>query len=179
MLKILYAGLQHYNNQELLDVQAGFRKGRGTRHQIANIYWITEKAREFQKKTYLCFIDYTKVYNYVDDNELWKTKSWEYQTNSLVSWEACMPVKKQQLEPYMGQLIGSGLRKEYDKAVYWHSVYFNLYAEHIIRNSGLDELQAGIKISGRHTNNLRYAEDTTLMAERKRGTKDPLDEGEG
>ena len=75
-----------------------------------------------RKKTYLCFIDYTKVYNYVDDNELWKTKSWEYQTNSLVSWEACMPVKKQQLEPYMGQLIGSGLRKEYDKAVYWHSI---------------------------------------------------------
>ena len=72
MLKILHARLQHYVNQELPDVQAGFRKGRGTRDQIANICWIIEKAREFQKNIYLCFIDYTKAFDCVDHNKLWK-----------------------------------------------------------------------------------------------------------
>ena len=72
MLKILHARLQHYANQELPDVQSGFRKGRGTRDQIANICWILEKAREFQKNTYLCFIDYAKAFDCVDHNKLWK-----------------------------------------------------------------------------------------------------------
>ena len=72
MLKILQARLQHYMNRELPDVQAGFRKGRGTRDQIANIRWITEKAREFRKNIYLCFIDDTKAFDYVDHNKLWK-----------------------------------------------------------------------------------------------------------
>ena len=72
MLKILHAGLYHYANQELLDVQAGFRKGRGTRDQIANIYWIIEKAREFQKNIYLCFINDTKAFDCVDHDKLWK-----------------------------------------------------------------------------------------------------------
>ena len=73
MLKILYAWLQHYANQELPDVQAGFRKGRGTRDQTANICWIIEKAREFQKNIYLCFIDSTKAFDCVDHNKMWKT----------------------------------------------------------------------------------------------------------
>ena len=72
MLKILQARLQQYVNQELPDVQAGFRKGRGTRDQIANICWIIEKAREFQKNIYFCFIDYTKAFDYADHNKLWK-----------------------------------------------------------------------------------------------------------
>ena len=72
MLKILQARLQQYMNRELPDVQAGFRKGRGTRDQIANIYWIIEKAREFQKNIYFCFIDYAKVFDCVDHNNLWK-----------------------------------------------------------------------------------------------------------
>ena len=72
MLKILHARLQHYANQEFSDVQSGFRKGRGTRVQIANICWIREKAREYQKNIYLCFIDYTKAFDCVDDNKLWK-----------------------------------------------------------------------------------------------------------
>ena len=72
MLKILQARLQQYMNCELQDVQAGFRKGRGTREQIANIYWIIEKAREFQKNIYLCFTDYAKAFDYVDHNKLWK-----------------------------------------------------------------------------------------------------------
>ena len=73
MLKIVQARLQHYMNKELSDVQAGFRKGRGTRDQIANIRWIIEKAREFQKNTHFCFNDYTKVFDCVDHNKLWKT----------------------------------------------------------------------------------------------------------
>ena len=80
MLKILQARLQQYVNQELPDVQAGFRKGRGTRDQIANICWIMEKAREFQKNIYFCFIDYAKAFDCVDHNKLWKILRWEYQT---------------------------------------------------------------------------------------------------
>ena len=72
MLKILQARLQQYMNQEIPDVQAGFRKGRGTRDQIANIHWIIKKAREFQKNIYFCFIDYAKAFDYVDHNKLWK-----------------------------------------------------------------------------------------------------------
>ena len=72
MLKILQARLQQYVNHELLDAQAGFRKGKGTRNQIANIRWIMEKAREFQKNIYFCFIDYAKAFDCVDHNELWK-----------------------------------------------------------------------------------------------------------
>ena len=81
MLKILQARLQQYMNCELLHVQAGFRKGRGTRDQIANICWINEKAREFQKNIYFCFIDYAKAFDCVDHNKLWENiKRWEYQT---------------------------------------------------------------------------------------------------
>ena len=80
MLKILQARLQKYLNQELQDAQAGFRKGRGTRDQIANIHWIIEKAREFQKSIYFCFTDYTKAFDCVDHNKLWKIlKRWENQ----------------------------------------------------------------------------------------------------
>ena len=111
MLKFLHARLQHYANQELPDVQAGLRKGRGTRDQIANICWIIEKAREFQKNIYLCFINYTIwlqhliVWIIINCGKLlWR---WEYQTTLPVSWEICMWVKKQQLEPCMEQLIGS------------------------------------------------------------------------
>ena len=86
MLKILQAKLQQYVNQELPDVQAGFRKDRGTRDQIANIHWVTEKAREFQKNIYFCFIDYTKAFDCVNQNKLWKiTKRWEYQTTLSAS----------------------------------------------------------------------------------------------
>ena len=85
MLKILQARLQQFV-KELPDVQPGFRKGRGNRDQIANIHWITEKARVFQKNTYFCFIDYTNAFDCVDHNELWKLKRWEYHTTLPVSW---------------------------------------------------------------------------------------------
>ena len=108
MLKILQARLQQSVNCELPDVQAGFRKGRGTRDQIASICWIIKKAREFQKNIYFCFIDYVKAFDCVDTincGKFWKR--WEYQTTWPVSWEICMQVRKQQLELDMEQQTGS------------------------------------------------------------------------
>ena len=97
MLKVLQARLQQYMNQELSDVQAGFRKGRGTRDQIANLRWIMEKAREFQKNIYFCFIDYAKAFDCVDHNKLENFFTrWEYQTTLPASWEIFIQVKKQQ-----------------------------------------------------------------------------------
>ena len=124
LLKILEVRLQQYVNWELPDIQAGFRKGRRTRNQIADICWIIEKAREFQKSIYFCFIDYTKAFDCVDYNKLWEIlKEMGYQTTWPASCQICMQVKKQQLEPDMEQLTGSKLGKEYVKAVYCHSVY--------------------------------------------------------
>ena len=100
-------------------------------------------------------------------------KRWEYQTTWPASWEICMQVKKQQLEPDMEQQTGSKLGKEYVKAVYHHPAYFTVYAEYVMRNARLDEAQAGIKISGRNIN-LRYADDTTLMAESEEELKSLL-----
>ena len=102
MLKILQARLQQYMNHELPDVQAGFRRGRGTRDQIANIRWIIKKARKFQKNIYFCFIDYAKAFNC---GKFWKRG--EYQTTWPASWETYMQVRKQQLELDMEQQTGS------------------------------------------------------------------------
>ena len=112
MLKILQARLQQYVNHECPDVQAGFRKGGGTRDQSANICWIIEKAREFQKNIYFCFIDYTKAFVWITTNRGKFLKRWEYQTTWPASWEICMQVNKQQLEPDLEQLAGSKLGKE-------------------------------------------------------------------
>ena len=98
MLKILHSRLQQWVNRELTDVQAGFRKGRETRDKIANICWIIENARDFQKNIYFCFIDYAKAFDCVDCRNCGKFfKRWEYQTTWPASWEICMQVKKQQL----------------------------------------------------------------------------------
>ena len=109
MLKILQARLQQYMNRELPDVQAGFRKGRGTRDQIANMHWIMEKGTEFQKNIYFCFIDYAKAFDCMDHNKncgkFWKR--WEYQTTWPASWEIRVQVRKQQFELDMEQQTGS------------------------------------------------------------------------
>ena len=123
MLKILQARFQQYINHELPDVQAGFRKARGTRDQIANIRWITEKARKFQKNIYFCFTDYTEAFVWITTNCGKFFKRWEYQTTLPASWEIGMQVKKQQLEPDMEQGTGPKLGKEYVKAVYCHPAY--------------------------------------------------------
>ena len=108
MLKILQARLQQYVNHELPDVQAGFRKDRGTTDQIANICWIMEKAREFQKNIYFCFIDYAKAFDCVDPNKLWKIlREMGIPDHLACLWEICMQVRKQQLELDMEQQTGS------------------------------------------------------------------------
>ena len=119
MLKILQARLQQYGNHELPDAQAGFRKGRGTRFQITNIFWIIEKAREFQKNIYFCFIDYTKAFDCVDQNKLWKI----LQEMGISYHLTCLLINLYQLEPDMEQNTGSKLGKEYIKAVYCHPAY--------------------------------------------------------
>ena len=131
-------------NHELPDVQAGVRKGRGTRDQIANILWIMEKAREFQKNIYFCFIDYARAFDCVDNNQLWKILKEMGIPDHLTDWFQ----------------IGKGVCQDCILSL----CLFNLYAEYIMRNAGLDETQAGIKIAGRNISNLRFADDTTLMA---------------
>ena len=152
-------------NCELPDVQAGFRKGRGTRDQIANIRWIMEKAREFQKNIYFYFIDYAKVFDCVDHNNLWKILK-EMGIPDHLTWLL--------RNLYVGQeaIIRTGLgttnwfqiRKGGCQSWILSPCLFNLYAEYIMRNTRLEEAQAGIKIAGRNINNLRYADDTTLLA---------------
>ena len=153
-------------NRELPDVQAGFRKGRGTREQIANICWIIKKAREFQKNIYFCFIDFAKAFDCVDHNKLWKI----LKEMGIPDHLTCLLRNL-----YAGQeatvrtghgttdwcQIGKGVHQGYILS----PCLFNLYAEYIMRNAGLVEAQAGIKTAGRNINNLRYADDTTLMAE--------------
>ena len=166
MLKILQARLQHYVNCELPEIQAGFRKGRGTKDQIANIHWIIEKAREFQKNIYFCFIDYAKDFDCVDYNKLWKI----LQEMGILDYLTCLLRNL-----YAGQeatvRTGHGTTDKFQigkgvcQGCTLSPCFFNLYAEYIMRNAGLGEAQAGIKIAGRNINNLRYADDTTLMAE--------------
>ena len=118
MFKILQAGLQQYMTWELPDVQTGFRTGRGARDEIANICWIIEKARDFLRNIYFCFIDYAKPFDCVGHNKLENSER-----DGNTSWEICMHVKKQQLELNIEKWTGFKLGKEYVKAVYCHPTY--------------------------------------------------------
>ena len=166
MLKILQARLQQYVNCELPDVQAEFRKGRGTTDQIVNIHWIIKKAREFQKNIYFCFIDYAKASDCVDHNKLWKILKEIgisghltcLLRNLYAGQEATVRTGHDTTDWFQ---IGKGVCQ----GCILSPCLFNLYAEYIMRNAGLDEAQAGIKIAGRNINNPSYADDTTLMAE--------------
>ena len=122
MLKILHARLQYYANQELPDVKAGFRKGRGTRDQIANIHWIIQKTREFQKDIYLCFIDCAKAFDWVDHDKLWKALREMRIPDHLTCLLRNLYAGQEVTEPCIQQMIDSRLRKEYDRAVYCHPV---------------------------------------------------------
>ena len=175
MLKILQVRLQQHMNHELPDVQAGFRKGRGTRDQIANICWVIDKAREFQKNIYFSFIDYAKAFDCVDHNKMWKILKEmgipDHVTcllrNLYAGQEA--PVRTGHGTTDWFQ-IGKGVRQD----CILSPCLFNLYAEYIMQNAGLDEAHAGIKIAGRNINNLRYADNTTLMAESEEELKSYL-----
>ena len=163
-LKILQARVQQYVNRELPDVQAGFSKDRGTRDQIVNIHWITEKAREFQKN--ICFIHYAKAFDCVDHNKLWEI----LQELGIPDHITCLlrylyagqeaPVRTGHGTTDWFQ-IGKGVCQGCILSL----CLFNLSAEYIMRNSGLEEAQSGFKIAGRNINNLRYADYPTVMAE--------------
>ena len=162
-------------NHELPDVQAGFRKGRGARDQIANIRCIMEKAREFQKNIYFCFIDYAKAIDCVDHNKLWKILK-EMGISEHLNCHLRNLYAGQEATVRTGHgttdwlQIGKGVHQGYILSL----CLFNFYAEYIMRNAGLEEAQAGIKIAGRNVNNLRYADDTTLMAESEEELKSLL-----
>ena len=169
MLKILEARLQQYMHWEFPDVQAGFRKGRETRDQIANICWITEKAREFQKNIYFCFIDYAKALDCVDHNKLWNILK-EMGIPDHLTWLL--------RNLYAGQEVT--VRTGHGTADWFHigkgehqgrmlsPCLFNLHAEYIMRNASLDEAKGGVKSARRNSNNLRYADDTILWQKVKR-----------
>ena len=153
-------------NCELPDIQAGFRKGRGSRDQTANIRWIIEKARQFQKHIYFCFIDYAKAFDCVDHNKLWKI----LKEMGIPDHPTCLLrnlYTRQEATVRTGHgttdwfQIGKGERQ----GCILLPCLFNLHAEYIMRNTGLDEIQAGIKISGRNISNPRYSDDSTFMAE--------------
>ena len=169
MFKILQARLQQYMKHELPDVQAGFRKSIGTRDQIANIHWIIEKAREFQKNIHFCFIDYAEAFESMDHNKLWNI----FQELQILDHLTCIlrnlyAVHEATVKTGSGTTdwfqIGKGVYQGYILS----PCLFSLYAEYNMRNGGLDGTQAGIKIVGRSINNFRYANDTTFMAEEKR-----------
>ena len=153
-------------NHELPDVQAGFRKGRGTRDQIANIRWIIEKAREFQKSICFCFIDYAKAFDCVDHNKLWKIlKEMGIPDHLPCLLRNLYTGQEATVRTGYGTTDWFQVRKGIHQGCILSPCLFNLYAEYIMRNPGLEEAQAGIKSPGRNINNLRYADDTTLMAE--------------
>ena len=166
MLKILQARLQQYMNRELQDVQAGFRKGRGTRDQIVNIRWIIEKAREFQKNIYFCFIDYAKAFDCADHNKLWKIlKEMGIPDHLTCFLRNLYAGQEATVRTGHGTTDWLQIKKGVCQGCILSPCLFNLYPEYITQNARLDEAQAGIKIAGRNINNLRYADDTTLMAE--------------
>ena len=173
MLKILQARLQQYMNCELPDVPAGFRKGRGTRDQIANIHQIIKK--EFQKNIYFCFIDYAKAFDCVDHNKPWKIlQQMEIPDNLACLLRNLYAGQEATVRTGHGTTdwfqIGKGVRQSCILSPY----LFNFYAEYIMRNAGREEAQAGIKTARRNINNLRYADDTTLMAESEEELKSLL-----
>ena len=156
-------------NRELPDVKAGFRKGRQTRDQIANIHWVIEKGREFQKN--ICFIDYTEAFDYVDHNKLWKMlqemgiPDYCLLRNLYVGQEATVRTGHGKKDCFK---TGKGV----PQGCISSPCLFNLYAEYIMQNARLDESQPGIKIAGRNINNLRY--DITLMTESEEKLKSLL-----
>ena len=160
-------------NRELPDVQVGFRKGRGTRDQIANICWIMEKAREFQKNIYFCY--YAKAFDCVDHNKLWKIlKEMGIPNHPTYLLRNLYAGQEATVRTGHGKTDWFQIGKGVCQGCILSPCLFNLDAEYIMRNAGLEEAQAGIKIPGKNINNLKYADDTALMAESEEELKSLL-----
>ena len=156
MLKILQARLQQYVNHELADVQAGFRKGRGTRDQIANIRWIIEKARECQKNIYFCFIDYAKAFDCADHSKLWKIlKEMGIPDHLTCLLRNLYAGQEATVRTGHGTADWLQIGKRVHQGCLLSPCLFNFYAEYIMRNAGLEETQAGIQIAGRMTSDMQ------------------------
>ena len=174
MLKILQARLQWYVNCEIPDVQAGFRKGRGTRDQIVNIHWITEKAREFQKNIYFCFIDYAKAFDCVNHNKLWKI----LQEMGIPDDLTCLLRNL-----YAGQeatvRTGHGttdwfqIRKKYVKVVYCHPVYLTYLQSLSCEMPDWKKYKLEARLQG-EISITSYMQMTPPYGRKQRGTKEPL-----
>ena len=177
MLKIIQARLQQYMNHELPVIQAGFRKGRGTgpNCQPPLDHRETKRVPEKHLYIYFCFTDYAKAFNCVDHNKLRKILKEmgipDYLTCLLINLYAGQEAK---VRTGHGTTDWFQIGKGVCQGCILSPCLFNLYAEYIMRNSGLEEAQAGIKIAGRNINNLRYADDTTLMAESEEELKSLL-----
>ena len=153
-------------NLEIPDVQAEFRKGRGTRDQIASIHWLIEKAREFQKNIYFCFIDSAITFDCVDHNKLWKLlKEAGLPDHLTCLLRSLYAGQEATVRTRHGTMDWFQIGKEVHQGCVFSPCFFNFCAEYIMQNAGQDEAQAGIKIARRNTNNLRYVDDTTLMTE--------------
>ena len=163
---------------ELLDVQAGFRKGWGTRDQIVNMRWIIEKATQLQKN--ICFIDYAKAFDCVDHNELWKIlREMGISDHLTCLLRHLYAGQEATIKTGHGTIDLSQIGKGVHQGCTLSLCLFNLFVEYIMWNAGLDEAQAGIKIAGRNTNNLRYADYTTHKAETEEEIKNLLMEVRG
>ena len=162
-------------NCELPDVQAGFRKGRGTRDKIASILWIIEKQENTRKNIYFCFIDHVKCFDYVDHNKLWEILK-------KMGIPDHLTFLLRNLYAGQGATVRTGhgttdwiqIRKGVRQGCILSSCLFDLYVEYITRNTGLEEAQAGIKIARRNINNLSYADDTTFMSDSEEELKSLL-----
>ena len=168
MLKVIQHRLEKHMEREMSIEQAGFRKGRGTRDQIANLRWIMERSREFQRPIYMCFIDYSKAFDCVDHPTLWNMmREMGIPAHMIQVIRSLYIGQKARVRTESGVTesfdIGKGVRQGCILSPY----LFNLYSEYIMRQADLGELEIGVRIGGRKINNLRYADDTTLLAESK------------
>ena len=173
MLKIFQTKHQQYMNCELPDVQAGFTQGRGSRDQIANTHWIIEKAREFQRNIYFCFIDYAKAFDCVDHKKLWKIlKEMGIPDHLTCLLGNLYADQEATVRTGRGTTDWFQIGKRVPQGYILSPCFFNLYAEYIIRNAGL--VEAGIKTTWRNINNVSNADDNTLMAESEEELKSLL-----
>ena len=181
MLKILQARLQQYVMYKLPDAQVGFRKRRGTRYQIANICWIVEKAKEFQKNIYFCFIGYINYIDFIDYFvTVWITTNWKILMEMLLPdhltclWRNLYAGQEATIRTGHGTTEWFQMGQGVHQGCILSPCLFNFYAEYIMQNAGLDEAQISIKISGRNIKNFRYADDTALMVESEEELKSLL-----